>query len=173
MTMKSTLCALGLAAVASAALAGKPHDHGVARLDVAVEARGVSLLLEVPLDSLVGFEHEPRSDAERQQVDLALTRLRAGAALFRIDPAAGCAMKSMNLQSAALSLGGEKIKDGHAEVECSYEFSCTNGGRAGFVEANLFEFFPRLQRVEVQTATRRGQMKASLVRPVTRVPLAR
>ena len=171
--MKSTLCALGLAALASVALAGKPHEHGVARLDVAAESRGMSLLLEVPLDSLVGFEHEPRTDAERQQIDLVLARLRAGAALFHIDPAAGCAVKSMNLQSAALGLGGEKITDGHAEVEASYEFSCTNGARAGFVEANLFEFFPRLQRVEVQTATRRGQMKATLVRPVTRVPLAR
>jgi hypothetical protein len=171
--MKSTLCALGLVALAGVAMAGKPHDHGVARLDVAAESRGLSLLLEVPLDSLVGFEHEPRTDAERQQIDLALARLRAGAALFRIDPAAGCAAKSMNLQSAALGLGGEKIKDGHAEVEATYDFSCKDGGRAGFVEANLFEFFPRLQRVEVQTATRRGQMKATLVRPVTRVPLAR
>ena len=171
--MKSTLSALGMAVLCSAAMAGKPHEHGVARLDVAAESRGVSLLLEAPLDSLVGFEHEPRTDAERQQVDLALSRLRAGAALFRIDSAAGCAMKSMNLQSAALGLGGEKVKDGHAEVEAAYEFGCTDGGRAGFVEANLFEFFPRLQRVEVQAATRRGQMKATLVRPVTRVPLAR
>ena len=171
--MRSTLCALGMAVLAGTALAGKPHEHGVARLDVAVEARGVSLLLEVPLDSLVGFEHEPRTDAERQQIDLALARLRSGPALFRIDPAAHCAAKSMNLQSAVLGLGGEKIKDGHAEIEASYEFSCQDGARAGFVEASLFEFFPRLQRVEVQTATRRGQMKATLVRPVIRVPLAR
>ena len=171
--MRSTLSALGLAVVCGAAAAGKPHEHGVARLDVAAESRGLSLLLEVPLDSLLGFEHEPRSDAERQQVDLALARLRAGAALFRIDPAAGCAAKSMKLQSDALGLGGEKIKEGHAEIEAAYEFSCTDGGRAGFVEAQLFEAFPRLQRVEVQTATRRGQMKATLVRPVTRVPLAR
>jgi len=171
--MRSTLCALGCVALAGAAVAGKPHEHGVARLDVAAETRGVSLLLEVPLDSLVGFEHEPRSDAERQQVDQVLARLRSGATLFRIDPAAGCAAKSMTLQSAALGLGGEKVKDGHAEVEAAYEFSCTDGARAGFVEANLFEFFPRLQRVEVQAATRRGQLKATLVRPVTRVPLAR
>jgi Protein of unknown function (DUF2796) len=41
--------------VAVRALAAEPHVHGVARLDVAVEGPGLTLMLESPLDSLVGL----------------------------------------------------------------------------------------------------------------------
>jgi hypothetical protein len=157
-----------------AASAGKPHEHGVARLDVGVEAERVSLLLEAPLDSLLGFEREPRTDAERAQADAALARLRDAGTLFGIDPAAQCAPGHVELRSAALGLGdAAPAKEGHADLEATFDFNCRDGNKSGFVQVHLFEAFPRLQRLDVQTATRRGQMKATLVRPVTRLPLAR
>ncbi len=161
----------------STASAGRPHEHGVARLDIAAEPARISLLLELPLDSLLGFEREPRSDEERKQADLAITRLRTAGALFRIDPAAGCTPGKVDLQSPVLGLGAQTAagasKEGHADIDASYDFVCKDGNRAGFVEVGLFDFFPRLQRVEVQAATRKGQLKATLKRPVSRVPLAR
>jgi len=160
---------------AAAANAAKPHEHGVARLDIAVEAARVTLLLEVPLDSLLGFEREPRSDAERALADAALARLRDSATLFRIDPAAHCTLAKVDLQSAALGLGGEpaSVKEGHADLDATFDFVCKDGSRAGFVEVGLFDAFARLQRIDVQAATRKGQLKATLKRPVKRVPLAR
>lgn len=156
------------------ARAGKAHEHGVARLDVAVEPARLSFLLELPLDALVGFEREPRSDAERAAVDAALAKLRAPGPLFGIDTAAGCTPGRVQLQSPALGLGGDAApKDGHADLEASIDFSCRDAQKAGFVEVRLFDAFPRLQRVEVQAATRRGQLKATLKRPTTRLPLAR
>lgn len=160
--------------VAAPVLAGKAHEHGVARLDVAVEQARVTFLLEVPLDGLVGFEREPRSDAERAAVDAALARLRAPEKLFGIDSAAGCTAGKVTIESAALGLGGAaSAKDGHADLDASFEFNCRNGQQAGFVEVSLFDAFARLQRVEVQAATRKGQLKATLKRPTTRLPLAR
>jgi hypothetical protein len=167
-------------AVMKPAWAGKAHEHGVARLDVAVEPLRVTFLLEMPLDSLVGFEREPRGDAEKALVDAAVARLKDAAALFRIDPAAGCKPGKVSLESAALGLGAAAAatgtpaaKDAHADIDASFDFDCKDGSKAGFVEVGLFDAFARLQRVDVQTATRRGQMKATLKRPVTRVPLAR
>jgi hypothetical protein len=163
-----------LLAAAIAAVAGRAHEHGVARLDVGVEADRVSLLLEVPLDSLLGFEREPRTDAERAQAAATLAKLRDAGALFRIDPAAHCKPGRVDLRSAALGLGdAAPANDGHADLDATFDFSCKDGNKSGFVEVHLFEAFPRLQRLDVQTATRRGQMKATLVRPVTRLPLAR
>jgi len=172
--MKSTLLLAALAVIAVPALAGKPHEHGVARLDVAVEPALVTLLLEVPLDSLLGFEHEPKTDAERQQAAAALARLRDAGALFHIDPAAGCVAGKVELVSAALGLGGAAAgAGGHEDLDAKIEFGCKDGNRAGFVEVGLFDAFARLQRVDVQAVTRRGQLKATLRRPVTRLPLAR
>jgi hypothetical protein len=168
---------LAVAAVACApqAWAGKAHQHGVAQLDIGVEPGRVTFLLEMPLDSLVGFERAPRNDAERAQIEAALARLRSAATLFRIDPAAQCTPGPVVLQSAVLGLGTAAAapKEGHGDVEASVEFACKDAAKAGFAEVGLFEAFPRLTRVDVQTATPRGQMKATLKRPVSRVPLAR
>ncbi len=171
--MKHAACWVLAAAVATAA-AARPHEHGVAQLDVAVEAGRVTVVLDVPLESLLGFEHAPRGDAEKAAVDAALARLNAPAALFRIDPAAQCRPTRTELRSGALSLGdAAAAKDGHDDLEASWEFTCQDGFKAGFVETGLFDAFARLQRVDVQAVTRKGQMKATLRRPVGRLPLAR
>jgi hypothetical protein len=174
----------GAMAVASLAHAGKAHEHGVARLDIGVEAGRVVVALDMPLDNLVGFERAPRTDAERAAVAAAVAKLREAATLFRIDGAAGCTAGKVELVAAAFGLGAAPTPaaaaapapaqdHGHADLEGSYEFTCTAGARAGFVETGLFEAFPRLKRLEVQVATPRGQMKATLRRPNARIALAR
>jgi hypothetical protein len=62
---------LGAAAalVALSAAAAGPPEHCVGRLGIAVEQRTVAIVLEVPLDAMVGFERAPRSGAERKRVD--------------------------------------------------------------------------------------------------------
>ncbi len=163
---------VGISAAAQAA--GKAHEHGVARLDVAVAANAVRIELDTPLDNLLGFERAPRTDAERDKVKAAVARLRDGAALFRIDPAAGCTLAQAELVSPPLQLGpGTAAAGEHGDLQGSYHFSCKAGARAGFVEVGLFESFAGLKRVDLQVLTPRGQLKATLRRPASRVVLAR
>lgn len=173
--MRSHLAAgLLLLTTALPAFAGKAHEHGVARLDLAVEERRIVFALQMPLDDLLGFERAPRTDAERRAADAAVAKLRDAGALLQPDPAAGCRLTAADLQSGALGLGGAApSKDGHDDLDATFEFSCTDARRAGFVETALFAAFPRLQRVEVQVAGARGQSKAVLRRPNGRIPLAR
>lgn len=165
MTRIPALGAAAFCALAWPALAASPHQHGVARLDVGVESGRVTLELEMPLDNAVGFERAPRDDAERQRLDAALARLRDGAALFGIDPSAGCTLAAAEADT--------RLDGGHADIDARWEFGCQDAARAGFVEVHLFSAFARLQRLDVQTATPRGQMKATLRRGSTRLPLAR
>jgi hypothetical protein len=90
--------------------AGPAHVHGVARLDVAIEATRVTVQMEMPLENLLGYERAPRSDAERRQADAAVARLRAVSAMFVIDPAAQCKPATVELESAALKLGSPEAK---------------------------------------------------------------
>jgi hypothetical protein len=166
---------IGALLLATPAWAGKPHQHGVAQLDIAVETGKVTIDFESPLDNLVGFERAPRTDAERQRSDAAVATLKAADTLLRIDPAARCSLAKVTLNSAPLQLGTPDPKaatDGHADLDASFEFAC-KGGTPGFVEVGLFEAFARLQRIEVQTATARGQTRAVLKRPDKRVGLPR
>ena len=163
------LCALPLAASA-----GKAHEHGVARLDVAVDATRVTIELDTPLDNLLGFERAPRTDAERAKADAAVARLRDGAVMFRIDGAAGCTLAKVELVSAPLQLGTAAAGSGdHGDLSGSYQFNCKAAAKAGFVEVGLFEAFAGFKRIELQVATPRGQLKATLRRPSSRVVLAR
>ena len=63
--------------------------------------------------------------------------------------------------------------EGHADLEARFDFNCKQGGRAAFVEVGLFEAFKRLQRLDLQLATPKGQMRAALQRPASRVALVR
>jgi hypothetical protein len=171
------LCLMALAS-AGPALGGRAHEHGVAQLDIGVEAKRVSLRFDTPLDALLGFERAPRTDAERQAADAAVAHLRDAGKLFRIDGAAGCKAAGVELTSAPLGLGRVApaqpgANEGHGDLEAQFDFTCTDGARAGFIETGLFEAFPRLSRLELQIVTPRGQVKATLRRPNARVALAR
>lgn len=175
---RATLVAAATLGLAGSAVAGKAHEHGLARLDVAVDPARVTIELDAPLEDLLGFERAPRTEAERVKVNAVLTRLRAGDTLFRIDPAAGCTLARATLVSSPLGLGAPPAGSGaavgdHGDLNAVYEFTCTAGARAGFVEVGLFEAFAGFKRIELQLATPRGQMQATLRRPASRVALLR
>ncbi|WP_325481379.1 DUF2796 domain-containing protein [Piscinibacter sp.] len=162
--------------VLAPAMAASPHQHGAARLDVAVEGERITLSFESPLDNLVGFERAARTDAERQRAEAAVAQLKAADAMFTIDGAAQCTPVKAELNSAALALGSGADADhgdGHAEIEGLYEFDCKNASRAGFIDVGLFEAFPRMRRIDVQVVAPKGQMKAVLKRPSRRISLVR
>ncbi len=167
-------CAAFTALATPAAFAAPAHQHGVASLDVVVEPGRVTLDLDTPLDNLVGFERSPRTDAERERASDAVKKLRAADALFRIDSGAGCKLEKAALNAPVLGLNGMgSDKDVHADLQGHFEFLCKAGGKAGFVEVGLFDAFPALKRIELQVVTPRGQLKATLLRPSSRVMLLR
>jgi hypothetical protein len=174
--MKRSLHALTLCLLTAAPLAawsqGHAHVHGLAKMDIAVEAKTITVNLNTPLDNLVGFERAPRTDGERKRVDEAVTRLRAGDQMFKFDPAAGCKMTGVELSSAVLKLGPATAapKDGHAELEGNWQFSCSDATLARHVDVGLFTFNP-LKRVEVQLALPKTQLKRELKRPNQRLVL--
>lgn len=149
-----------VAAFSAAALAqGHPHSHGVGRMDVAVDGKGFSVQLEMPLDSLVGFERAPRNAREQQALKDALASLRSDA-LFAIDPAAQCKPSKIEVAEPALNGG-----DAHADVDATHAFSCAKADALRAIDvAGLFKAFPRLRNVEVQFAGPRGQAKRTLTR---------
>lgn len=147
---------------------GHAHQHGVAKLDVAVEGRRIDFALEMPMDNLVGFERAPRTADEKRRVDAAIATLKAGAELFRIDPAAGCTLREVSLTSAVLKLGDAGTPapdDGHADIDADIGFDCQDASAARQVDLGLFRAFSRLQQLEVQVAAPKRQFKRKLKRP--------
>jgi hypothetical protein len=173
-TAAVTLAACLLIAPAANA-AGPAHSHGLARLDIAVESKRLSLQFSSPLDNLVGFERAPRTDKERQQTDAAVAKLNAAETLFRIDPAARCKLAKTELTSAVLKLGppvADAGKSEHADIDGRFDFDCADAAKAAYIDIGLFEF-KRLQRLEVQVAAPGGQFKRVVKATVPRLALTR
>ena len=168
------ICLLLTGCACAAHVASQAHVHGVARLDIAVDANQITLQLESPLDNLLGFERAPRTDAERRQTDALLARLRTADTMFRIDPAAGCTLARVTLTSAALKLGDAAPgEEGHADLDADVNFNCTDAAKARSIDVALFDVAARLQRLEVQVATPQGQFRRDLARPDRRIRLTR
>jgi len=164
--LATLLAAAPLAAMAQAAA----HVHGQLRLDVAVEGPTVVIEMESPLDNFVGFEHAPKTDAEKKTAEEAIAQLRAADQLFKIDPAANCKLGPVTLRSAALGLGkAEASPEGHADLDGTFAFNCTNAAAAKFIDIGLFGAFKGPRQIDAQIVAPQGQFKRTLKRPNARL----
>lgn len=169
-------CLLGamLLAAGSPADAHKAHQHGVVKMDVALEGNEVSIGLEMPLDTLVGFERRPRTDAERRAAADALARIREGGSLFRFDAAARCSLREARVEAPVLdpASGADAPAGGHADLDAHYVFGCEAPARLATLEVLLFDAFRRVERVQVQAVLPKAQGRAVLRRTSRIVQLA-
>lgn len=160
------------------------HTHGRMSLDVAVDSQTITLAIESPLDGFLGFERAPRTDAERKRVADLEARLKAADQLFQPDPAAGCKLSKVAIESAALGLGdgGKKEEhdhdhdhaDGeHADIDVNIVFACEKAAQARFIDVKLFNSFKRIRTVDAQVATPQGQFKRTLQATTPRLSLTR
>jgi hypothetical protein len=157
---------LSTALVAAPALAAGGHSHGVARLQVAVDGPTITVELQSPLESLVGFERAPRNDAERGQVRAMAQALRAGTQ-FVPTPAARCRLDRVELASPVLApelLGQSgpapsagKAADEHAELDGTFVYRCEDAKALQGLEVMMFDYFKRLRRLDAQIAGPKGQ----------------
>ncbi len=163
--------------IGSAWAAGKPHEHGALKLDVAIEGNKLTIAMEAPLDNLLGFERAPRTDAERKAAADVLARLRSpdkGTPLFAMDAAAQCTLGKAEVQAPVLEPGAKPAaKDEHADLDASYEFNCAKPDELRTLDVGLFDAYKRTQRIDVQVAGPKGQAKVTLKRPARKVQLVR
>lgn len=155
--MRAAACSAAL--VAGVAAAAPAHEHGAARLDVVLDGSTLTLSLESPLANLVGSERAPKNNKERAALQQMEERLRDGDALFRPDATAACRLKDVSV--AHPFQAGKKRAGAHADADASWTFTCKSGDLKQ-IEVQLFDVFPQLRRLRVQTATPAGQGAASL-----------
>ncbi len=85
------------------------HEHGAATIDVVLDGGALYVDLDSPADNLLGFEHAPSTDEQRDVVARVRELLESGELLVP-DAAAGCALVSANV-----SMDFEEVEGGHAD----------------------------------------------------------
>ncbi|PMY59626.1 MULTISPECIES: DUF2796 domain-containing protein [Pseudomonas] len=145
------------------------HEHGVARLNAALDGQTLELELESPAMNLVGFEHAASTDADKAKVAAVRAQLEKPLALFSLPPAAGCVVAQQELESPlfgdkpedhddAKSAGGHEHHHEHSEIHAHYQFTCATPGALKNLDlAGVFKTFPATQKIQVQLISPSGQ----------------
>jgi hypothetical protein len=179
----SLFFALSFTCAAQAAETHGAHEHGAAKMNVSVEQDTVIIELDSPLDSILGFEHAPKTAKQRAAVQAMSQRLHRADTLFVFTPAAKCALKTVTLESeklddALLRAKPEKRQavpvreardaaakgehDGHGDLEAVFTFACAAPRSLKSIDVLLFKEYKGMQEIEVQLVTPDKQMSTEL-----------
>lgn len=156
------------------------HVHGHAVLQVAVDGGTLTLALVSPLESLLGFEHAPRTDRQQAAVRRMAQAMHQPDTLFVLPAEAKCGNPKVTLASPVIpppllaaqpapapapkagakpapAKGGE-----HAELEAEFAWTCERPERLTHLEVKLFDAFKTLKRVDARVAAGGRQAAARL-----------
>ena len=174
------------------------HEHGVSKLKVAIDGPVLEIRLESPGMDIVGFEHAPSTDEDKQAIAKAEEILTAGASLFALSANARCTLLDADVDHPSLSSKpdrhdhgdkhdhqdkdehqdghhDEKRTDGeddqHSAFEAHYRFRCEDIGKLKRIDVKLFEKFPAAKEIEVEAITPAGQVAKELTPSSSRLDL--
>jgi hypothetical protein len=159
---------LALLAAAPVVAADQAHQHGVARLEVTVEGAALQVAFEGPAENILGFEHVPRSDAQKKTVARAEGQLKQPDQLFAIPASAECKPQPARVE---VKLPPPGRRETHSEIEAEWRWQCARPAGLTHLDIGLFKAFPRLKELRVQTVTAQGQKAAVLNAKAARLKL--
>ncbi|MEZ5946698.1 MAG: DUF2796 domain-containing protein [Hyphomonas sp.] len=164
--------ALGLLPATASAQSLDAHVHGEANMAIVIEDHDLSVSLMSAMYNIIGFEHAPETDDQRETLQTAMILLDDGLQLFEINPAAQCTLTSSqhslsheeDRSDTDESEAEEAHPHNHRDLEADYEFFCRKPSKLTSVRVRLFDHFGNLQKVNVVTLVG-GRQSAVVLTP--------
>ena len=146
------------------------HVHGLGEMEIVQDGNGLFISLMTPLHNVLGFEHTPKTDAEKVKARRVVSLLKANG-LFAFTPTAQCKRSGYKLYSEVLNPHSHGPSDdhqhhesesGHSDFRVAYEFECAEPAKLKVIDVRVFRQFPGFEKIEVQALFPKGQVGASL-----------
>jgi hypothetical protein len=177
------LLAVMIAATAFATLAAQAeehrelgaHEHGRGTLNIAIEGAALTMVLEVPGDDIVGFEHEAVTPSDKAALEVATAAVGKPLALFKMPAAAECTLTDAKVDFAAddehdagkvkaniksgdpAPYGDHGLRGSHKEFHATYTIACAVPAALTTVDFEYFKVFAGAKRLTVNVITAKGQ----------------
>lgn len=176
-SMKRLAIALLATAAVSPALAQEhrelgAHEHGVGRLEIAVEGSRIAIGLEAPGADIVGFEHAASSAGDRAALDQAIAVLEKPLELFVLPGGAQCvvteaAARLVDEEEHEHEAHDDKAHEGekhadhgheaqHTEFRANYVLTCASPAALTGIEFAYFKLFPNARELEIRLISEKG-----------------
>ena len=120
------------------------HQHGSAVLNIAADGNVLFIEFESPAANIAGFEHEPQNAAQETAIESAIRVLENFESVFHLSPDAACKLDGASINRIAGT--GE-----HAEFHAEYRLVCEQIERLQTIDVLLFNHFPGIEAIDVQT----------------------
>ena len=158
------------------------HEHGAAKLMMVMEGEKLHVEFEVPSESLIGFEHFPKSQSERENFNEAIKILSDPSKLFSKPIKAECLLVGMNVSQSLFSNeeehGHEAEKEHghdesekedehghdesekseiHSEFKSNYYWNCQHLDEIDSIGTQLMSFFFGIEKIRVNWISNNGQ----------------
>lgn len=144
------------------------HAHGKGELEITVQGNALHGEFRTPMDSLLGFEHQPKTPAQRQSVDQLRDQLTNPSVIVRPNPEASCNLKRYDVASTMFS---STVKGSHSELTYKFSFECAAPGNLTSIEVTALTLFKRLSEVRAQIVSEQGQRAMTLKKNNARLSL--
>ena len=148
------------------------HEHGAANLKMALEGEKLQIEFEVPSESLIGFEHFPKSQSNRKDFSESIKILSDPARLFSISSDSECLLVGMKISQSLFSNeeehGHDESKEDHghdesekseihSEFKSNYSWNCQHLDEIDSIGTQLMTFFPKIEEIRVNWISNNGQ----------------
>ena len=173
------------------------HEHGRGTLDIVVEGEELVMELRIPGVNVVGFEHAPRDDAEREAVRQALVPFGDAASLLVLPAEAECEVEEAKAGIPGMAHEDDheehgheaeehgahedeeheghepdSVSEAHSELRATWRFHCHEPGRLDAFEVRLFEHLLDAEEIAVRVVTPVAQLATELRPDSTLVELS-
>ena len=178
-------CALGVAlAMLSSDMGGaaekrrhEAHTHGVAEVNIAIDGSKADVEFRAPAESVMGFEHEAKSESDKQKRDAALRTVQTKInQMVVFDPKLNCEFsevktviveekgepgKSQSDKSAHGHKDQKKTAE-HREVRATFSAACDKTLAGSRVTFGVHKTFPAIGEIKVQVLGAAKQSGATI-----------
>lgn len=163
--MKNNLLSILLSTITACSLASLPafaaekHVHGEAELFIVVVEQQIMIEMESPADNIVGFEHAPQTQEQKDRVASSLKTLNEYQHLVELTTKAGCTQTEASVESP---FDTHKKHDdhhhghnhhhdesGHSAFFIRYTLNCQNTGSIEQLEVTAFKHFKGFEKITV------------------------
>jgi hypothetical protein len=146
-----------------------PHVHGKGELEITIQGAAIRGAFRTPMESLLGFEHLPKNDAQRKALEGLRQQLALASAVVLPNAEAACQPR---MAEATSSLFTGMAKGEHSDLEFRFSFECGMPDRLTSLEVVALNQFRRLSEVRAVLVTAKGQRSFAVKKKDPKISVA-
>lgn len=150
------------------------HVHGVAEINIAVEGSKADVEFRAPAESVMGFEHEAKSESDKKKRAAALRAVQTKMGqMVLFDPKLSCKFsetkaavveekEERSKESAGKASTDQKKTGEHREVHATSSVTCDKPLAGSRVTFGVTKVFPEIHEIKVQVLSDIKQSGATI-----------